>query len=308
MKFGDYKSFVNHLLPVHWTGSRSVWKLDSELWKESTDMIEKGVWKPFDTNKAIKLKSEKGFYKCKSDDKESLKTSMHGPKWAFCDDIERSCTVLLRRICGIFFLLRKNKFLSPTLVRWALEYAKDQFESIILLSQFKDLGLKGLQELNADWQRAAAGLLVSIGSHLPDLVSLLPLPHLYLYYIKFKHDSRSYALLSTAIFRVLLFRNLHLQYDGRNIYLFSGPNSALPAMVQTLADFASADVHSSTKGCTVTSSTDTWKCARCTPANICKWFALRISTVEALGQKVGLITRTQLRSALPRLVPTILEL
>ncbi|TXG58995.1 hypothetical protein EZV62_016824 [Acer yangbiense] len=218
------------------------------------------------------------------------------------------------------------------------------------------------KELNADWQRAAAGLLVSIGSHLPDLVSLLPLPHLYLYYNKFKHDSRSYALLSTAIFRVLLFRNLHLQYDGRNISLFSGPNSALPAMVQTLADFASADVHSSTKGCTVMSSTNTWKCARCTLANICKWsflnsafgllfrvwatsrdlkdkrhmytlmaiyitfngvcslyicldewlwlhlFALRKSTVEALGQKVGLITRTQLRSALPRLVPTILEL
>lgn len=35
---------------------------------------------------------------------------------------------------------------------------------------------------------------------------------------------------------------------------------------------------------------------------------VRISTVEALGQMVGLITRTQLKSALPRLIPTILEL
>lgn len=35
---------------------------------------------------------------------------------------------------------------------------------------------------------------------------------------------------------------------------------------------------------------------------------VRVSSVEALGQMVGLITRTQLKSALPRLVPTILEL
>lgn len=29
-----------------------------------------------------------------------------------------------------------------------------------------------MQELNTDWQRAASGLLVSIGLHLPDLVSI----------------------------------------------------------------------------------------------------------------------------------------
>ncbi|MCD7468895.1 Protein SHOOT GRAVITROPISM 6, partial [Datura stramonium] len=55
------------------------------------------------------------------------------------------------------------------------------------------------KELNADWQRAAAGVLVSIGSHMPDLMM-------------------------DEIF-------LHL----------SGSNSALPAMVQILADFASSD-------------------------------------------------------------------
>ncbi|PON35455.1 hypothetical protein PanWU01x14_336090 [Parasponia andersonii] len=35
---------------------------------------------------------------------------------------------------------------------------------------------------------------------------------------------------------------------------------------------------------------------------------IQISSVESLGQMVGLITRTQLKAALPRLVPTILEL
>lgn len=59
------------------------------------------------------------------------------------------------------------------------------------------------KELNADWQRAAAGVLVSIGSHMPDLMM-------------------------EEIF-------LHL----------SGSNSALPAMVQILAVFASSDVYSS---------------------------------------------------------------
>lgn len=44
--------------------------------------------------------------------------------------------------------------------------------------------------------------------------------------------------------------------------------------------------------------------------SVCIIFCLqvRVSTVEALGQMVGLVTRTQLKSALPRLVPTILEL
>lgn len=35
---------------------------------------------------------------------------------------------------------------------------------------------------------------------------------------------------------------------------------------------------------------------------------VRSTTVEALGQMVGLITRTQLKMALPRLVPTILDM
>uniref|UniRef100_A0A6N2K7V8 MROH2B-like N-terminal HEAT-repeats domain-containing protein n=1 Tax=Salix viminalis TaxID=40686 RepID=A0A6N2K7V8_SALVM len=86
------------------------------------------------------------------------------------------------------------------------------------------------KELNADWQRAAAGLLVSIGSHLPDLMI-------------------------EEIF-------LHL----------SGPSSALPAMVQILADFASANVHSTTERCAFSSFTYSWKCARCPSTDICKWY------------------------------------
>jgi hypothetical protein len=35
---------------------------------------------------------------------------------------------------------------------------------------------------------------------------------------------------------------------------------------------------------------------------------VRISSVEALGEMVGLVTRSQLKAALPRLIPTILDL
>ncbi|XP_027775493.1 protein SHOOT GRAVITROPISM 6 isoform X4 [Solanum pennellii] len=169
-------------------------------------------------------------------------------------------------------------------------------------------------ELNADWQRAAAGVLVSIGSHMPDLMM-------------------------EEIF-------LHL----------SGSNSALPAMVQILADFASADALQFTphlKGilarvvpilgnvrdihrpifanafkCWCQSC---WQCSVDFPLSsvvdadimsflnsafelllrvwaISRDLKVRLSSVEALGQMVGLITRTQLKAALPRLIPTILEL
>ncbi|KAK9289631.1 hypothetical protein L1049_007789 [Liquidambar formosana] len=170
------------------------------------------------------------------------------------------------------------------------------------------------KELNSDWQRAASGLLVSIGSHFPDLMM-------------------------EEIF-------LHL----------SGPNSALPSMVQILADFASADALQFTprlKGVLsrvlpilgnvrdahrpiFANAFKCWCQAVCLysvdfpshsllDADVMSFLnsafdlllrvwatsrdlKVRLSSVEALGQMVGLITRTQLKGALPRLVPTILEL
>ncbi|KAF3441780.1 hypothetical protein FNV43_RR15695 [Rhamnella rubrinervis] len=170
------------------------------------------------------------------------------------------------------------------------------------------------KELNVDWQRAASALLVSIGSHFPDLMM-------------------------EEIF-------IHL----------SGPNSALPAMVQILADFASADALQFTpllKGVLsrvlpilgnvrdihrpiFANAFKCW-CQAVWQYNLefpshsplggsimsflnsafelllRVWAAsrdikVRISSVEALGQMVGLITRTQLKAALPRIVPTILDL
>lgn len=185
---------------------------------------------------------------------------------------------------------------------------------LVKLARMATAEMISSKELNTDWQRAAASLLVSIGSHFPDLMM-------------------------DEIF-------IHL----------SGPNSALPAMVQVLADFASADALQFTprlKGvlsrvlpilgnvkdvhrpifanafrCWCQAA---WQYSSDVPSHsildgdvmsylnsafelLLKVWAtsrdlkVRMSSVEALGQVVGLITRTQLKAALPRLVTTILEL
>ncbi|KAK9079338.1 hypothetical protein SSX86_001009 [Deinandra increscens subsp. villosa] len=170
------------------------------------------------------------------------------------------------------------------------------------------------KEIKADWQRAASSLLVAIGSHLPDLMM-------------------------EELF-------LHL----------SAQNSALPAMVQILADFATSDAIQFTprlKGVLsrvlpilgnvrdqhrpiFANAFKCW-CQACWQYSVefplssildsdvtsflnsafelllQNWatsrdLKVRTSAVEALGQLVGLVTRTLLKAALPKFIPTILEL
>ncbi|KAK4272815.1 hypothetical protein QN277_021318 [Acacia crassicarpa] len=169
-------------------------------------------------------------------------------------------------------------------------------------------------ELTSNWLQAATSLLVAIGSHLPDLM----MEEIY----------------------------LHL----------SGPASALPAMVQILAEFASSDpmqfiprwkgvlsrilpILGNVRDAHRPIFANAFKCwcqAACQWSMDCPthssldgdvmsflnsafelllrvWAAsrdlkVRVASVEALGQMVGLITRTQLKAALPRLIPTILDL
>ncbi|PPS15065.1 hypothetical protein GOBAR_AA05489 [Gossypium barbadense] len=117
----------------------------------------------------------------------------------------------------------------------------------------------------------------------------------------------------------------------------SGPSSGLPAMVQILADFASADALQFTPRLKGVLSrvlpiigngrdahrpifANAFKCwcqavwqynidfPSESPIDGDVISKVRVSSVEALGQMVGLITRSHLKAALPRLVPTILEL
>ncbi|XP_071701301.1 protein SHOOT GRAVITROPISM 6 [Rutidosis leptorrhynchoides] len=170
------------------------------------------------------------------------------------------------------------------------------------------------KEIKADWQRAASSLLVAIGSHLPDLMM-------------------------EELF-------LHL----------SAQSSALPAMVQVLADFSTSDALQFTprlKGVLsrvlpilgnvrdqhrpiFANAFNCW-CQACWQYSVefplssildsdvtsflnsafelllQNWatsrdLKVRTSAVEALGQLVGLVTRTLLKAALPKFVPIILEL
>ncbi|KAH9723100.1 protein SHOOT GRAVITROPISM 6 [Citrus sinensis] len=113
------------------------------------------------------------------------------------------------------------------------------------LSRIATAEMISSKELNTDWQRAASALLVSIGSHLPDLAAW-----------QYSVDFPSHSVLDGDIMSFL--------------------NSAFELLLRVWA--TSRDLK------------------------------VRVSTVDALGQMVGLITRSQLKGALPKLVPSILEL
>ncbi|KAL5742316.1 hypothetical protein ACOSP7_029048 [Xanthoceras sorbifolium] len=174
-KFGDYESYRIHLWEEHLMDLE--WKLTSDIGieKESIDMIVDGVWKPVDTDEMINIivnhpKSEscsivdsgfgtdKGLDECKSsavgevpgkisesDNNELSMTSVDDPKQAFCDGSERAGRLV--RIRGMLDVLLRNKCLASSHVRWAIEYTKDQFESIIPLSHFRNHGKESLQIL-----------------------------------------------------------------------------------------------------------------------------------------------------------------
>ncbi|EHA8588355.1 hypothetical protein COCNU_scaffold004857G000020 [Cocos nucifera] len=113
----------------------------------------------------------------------------------------------------------------------------------------------------------------------------------------------------------------------------SGTNSALPAMVQILADYASAEGYAYLCLLYVYLMVPeaAWQYIGDFPSDslldsdvmsfmnsvfellLRVWASsrdlkVRLSSVEALGQMVGLVTRSQLKVALPRLIPTILDL
>ncbi|XP_022143882.1 protein SHOOT GRAVITROPISM 6 [Momordica charantia] len=170
------------------------------------------------------------------------------------------------------------------------------------------------KELNIEWQRAAAGLLVSIGSHLPDLM----MEEIYLHLggpssalpamVQILADfAASDALQFTPRLKGVLSRVLPILGNVRDVHrpIFANAIKCwCQAAWQHSVDFPS---HSSIDGDVMSFLNSAFELL------LRVWAAsrdlkVRISSVEALGQIVGLITRAQLKAALPRLVPTILEL
>ncbi|KAK1562112.1 hypothetical protein Q3G72_006435 [Acer saccharum] len=142
-KFRDYESYRIHFWEKHCMDLK--WKLTSDvgIGKDSIDMIvDDGVWKPVDTDEVIKIILNHA----KSESSNTSKTSVDDhPTQAFCYESERAG--LLVRIRGMFDMLLKKKCLVLSHVRWAIEYTKDTFESIIPLSHLRNHGQESLQML-----------------------------------------------------------------------------------------------------------------------------------------------------------------
>ncbi|XP_022977460.1 protein SHOOT GRAVITROPISM 6 isoform X1 [Cucurbita maxima] len=170
------------------------------------------------------------------------------------------------------------------------------------------------KELNTEWQKAAAGLLVSIGSHLPDLM----MEEIYLHLggpssalpamVQILADfASSDALQFTPRLKDVLSRVLPLLGNVRDAHrpIFANAIKCwCQAAWQHSVDFPS---HSSIDGDVMSFLNSAFELL------LRVWAAssdlkVRISSVEALGQIVSLITRAQLKAALPRLIPTMLEL
>ncbi|TKY62093.1 SHOOT GRAVITROPISM 6 protein [Spatholobus suberectus] len=170
------------------------------------------------------------------------------------------------------------------------------------------------KELNSDWQRAATSLLVAIGSHLPDLM----MEEIFL------HLSGTNSTLQAMVQILAEFASTDpLQFIPR----WKGVLSRILPILGNVRDMH-RPIFANAFKCWCQAA---WQYSIDFPSHFPQdgdvmsflnsafelllrvWAAsrdlkVRVAAVEALGQMVGLITRTQLKTALPRLIPTILDL
>ncbi|XP_010507584.1 PREDICTED: protein SHOOT GRAVITROPISM 6-like [Camelina sativa] len=170
------------------------------------------------------------------------------------------------------------------------------------------------KELNADWQRQASGLLVSIGTHFPDLM----MDEIFLHLsgpataspamVQILADfATSDALQFTPRLKDVLSRVSPILGNVRDLHrpIFA---NAFKCWSQAVWLYITDLTSDSPLDSDVMSFLNSVFELLLRVWAISRDHKVRVSTVEALGQMVGLITRTQLKSALPRLIPAILEL
>ncbi|KAG2285444.1 hypothetical protein Bca52824_045048 [Brassica carinata] len=170
------------------------------------------------------------------------------------------------------------------------------------------------KELNADWQRQASGLLVSIGTHFPDLM----MEEIFLHLsgpasaspamVQILADfASSDALQFTPRLKDVLSRVSPILGNVRDVHrpIFANAFKCWSQAVWLYITDLTPDSPLDSDVMSFLNSVFELLLRVWTTSRDHK---VRVSTVEALGQMVGLITRTQLKSALPRLIPAILEL
>ncbi|KAL2487315.1 Protein SHOOT GRAVITROPISM 6 [Abeliophyllum distichum] len=170
------------------------------------------------------------------------------------------------------------------------------------------------KEFDADWQRAAAGVFVAIGSHLPDLMmeeiflhlsgSNLALPAM----VQILADFASSDVFQfTPRLKGVLKRVLPILGNVKDMHrpIFANAFKCwCEACWQYGNEYPLFTVLDGDVMSFLNSAFELLLKVWVTSRDL----KVRTSSVEALGQMVGLITRTQLKTALPRLVSTILEL
>ncbi|GMH09863.1 hypothetical protein Nepgr_011704 [Nepenthes gracilis] len=193
---------------------------------------------------------------------------------------------------------------------------KDDVDSSFMakLAKIATAEMISSKELNADWQRAAAGLLVSIGSHLPDLMmeeifihlsgSSSALPAMVQILADFASAD---ALQFVPRLKAVLSRVLPILGNVRDVHRPNFANAFKCWCQATWQYNIEFQPHSALDEDVMSFLNSAFELLLRVWATS-RDLKVRISTVEALGEMVGLITREQLKVALPRLVPTILDL
>uniref|UniRef100_A0A0D9VPJ2 Condensin complex subunit 1 C-terminal domain-containing protein n=1 Tax=Leersia perrieri TaxID=77586 RepID=A0A0D9VPJ2_9ORYZ len=190
-----------------------------------------------------------------------------------CATVSRGGRRRFGNIAGVFLVM-------ASAVR-ALHRSDAEREFLRKLAKIATAEIVSSKELNVDWQRAAASLLVAIGSHDPDLFT---------------------PRLKDVLKRVLPL--LGSVRDAQRPVFANAFRCWCQAAWQYIGD-APSELPFDTDVMSFMNSVfelllKVWTGSRD--------LQVRLSSVEALGEMVGLVTRSQLKSALPRIIPTMLDL
>lgn len=196
----------------------------------------------------------------------------------------------------------------------ALDHSDAESEFLRKIAKIATAEIVTSKEFNVDWQRAAACLLVAIGSHDPDLM----MGEIFLHFsgptsalpamLQILADfASSEALQFTPRLKDVLLRVLPILgsvRDGQRPVFANAFKCWCQAAWQYLGD-APSELPLDNDVMSFMNSVFELLIKVWTGSRDLK---VRSSSVEALGEMVGLVTRSQLKSALPRIVPTMLDL
>lgn len=223
-----------------------------------------------------------------------------------CATVSRGGRRRFGNIAGVFLVM-------ASAVK-ALDRSDAEREFLRKLAKIATAEIVSSKELNVDWQRAAASLLVAIGSHDPDLM----MEELFLYFagptsalpamLQILADFASAeALQFTPRLKDVLLRVLPILgsvRDAQRPVFANAFRCWCQAAWQYIGD-APSELPFDTDVMSFMNSVFELLLKVWTGSRDLK---VRLSSVEALGEMVGLVTRSQLKSALPRIIPTMLDL